>query len=579
MFNMGSWKNPRFFDLPNFYVEKPGLNDREKSLQEIFDDAKKLVDQGIAGDVQAMKKALKALENLRYNIEANNLVEAYYGSTTAMVGREAAESKEGMEKVLEGLRILDESVASEPDNTKIRTLRGIVCFQLPETVFQRTKIAIEDFNYLVDRYEMDASVFSEEPNWQILYDLGMAHENMGEMQAAESIWQKSLSLNPDKKYIDLIQREDLTEYSLPAGAVIKMEQVDKDERPDYNDEISAWQNQDPGQVDGWQETDPESFFVLPEEDRNQIDASPENDTAGISQSQEDDMEASNLLSEEEANEMNEPQESGFNMTDAWKYYQDDFFIWQDVDVEDVEGAVEVKDNVDVVDAVDIEDAEDDIDDIDDIDNIDDYTGAWLQAEEDQAADQVDEEIAPSLDIKRKETFLEGFRLYELALAGDRRATRAALKLWEKIYQGDPQDTTAQAYYGGCLTLTARYASIVDMIFRNTADGLKLVNKAVGKDPGNLRLRYLRAYLTHTAPDNHFRMNELAIEDFEFLKQAYDDDHESFDRKLYHQILYDLGVAYRRANKNERTQEVWSKLLQESKDPKYKEILEGKDRGK
>ncbi|PHJ38320.1 hypothetical protein P378_10845 [Desulforamulus profundi] len=113
-----------------------------------------------------------------------------------------------------------------------------------------------------------------------------------------------------------------------------------------------------------------------------------------------------------------------------------------------------------------------------------------------------------------------------------------------------------------------------MTFRNTAEGLKLV-RAVEREAGNLRLRYLRAYLTYNAPDDTFRMNEQAIEDFVYLKQTYEEDNYSFDTELYHQILYDLGLAYMRANELEQAKEVWSQLLQVCEDPKYKELLEEK----
>lgn len=506
MFKMNSWKKPRFFDLPNFYLERPGQSEGDGSLQEIFDKAKLSVNQGVAGDVQAAEKALEVLADLRLRIEVNNLVEAYYGCAMALLGREDGNSQESWEKAMEGLRILDEAVSNEPDNTEIRTLRGSVSLKLPETVFHRTKTAIEDFNYLAARYELDASVFSEECYWQVLYDLGAAHNNLGEAREAESIWNKLLSLNPDGKYKDLINPQHVTESDLPAESVPGLEPVETEGRQDLSDWFNAWENDALTKTDELPENDQDNFILLPADD------------------------------DQETNELRDfiNQES-----DAWGY--------------------------DTRDKFDIPPDDDDENKVD----------VWAQDEQDEIKDQVSEEILSAVDIKnRKETFLEGFRLYELALAGYREATRAALRLWEEIYQGDPQDTIAQAYYGGCLTLEARNAGVNDMTFRNTAEGLKLV-RAVEREAGNLRLRYLRAYLTYNAPDDTFRMNEQAIEDFVYLKQTYEEDTYSFDTELYHQILYDLGLAYMRANELEQAKEVWSQLLQVCEDPKYKELLEEK----
>ncbi|MEW6065186.1 hypothetical protein P378_10935 [Desulforamulus profundi] len=41
------------------------------------------------------------------------------------------------------------------------------------------------------------------------------------------------------------------------------------------------------------------------------------------------------------------------------------------------------------------------------------------------------------------------------MAGNRKATQLAPELWKKIYEKNPEDPTAEAYYGSCLALEAR----------------------------------------------------------------------------------------------------------------------------
>lgn len=180
----------------------------KQSLQELFDQAVKLHDRGVEGDAEAVKKAYSLLTTLRLRAPQNALVEAYYGSVTALLGRDAIDPNERFQKAMKGLKTLDRAVATDPGNVQIRILRAYVGYRLPEMYFHRTKTAIEDFSYLVSRYEKDPGVFSREFYWQLLYDLGAAYKRLEQHREADATWSRLLSIAEDPKYKNLLQSQE-----------------------------------------------------------------------------------------------------------------------------------------------------------------------------------------------------------------------------------------------------------------------------------------------------------------------------------------------------------------------------------
>ncbi|MBM7866191.1 hypothetical protein GTO89_05440 [Heliobacterium gestii] len=165
-----------------------------------------LHDAGIDGDKAAVLQAHRLLSELR-KTKATPLVEAYYGSVVALVGRDAVDPSERFAKALEGLKSLDKVVKSHPDLVQARILRGQVCFRLPEQFFHRSRTAIEDFHYLISRYEQDNRLFSADFYWRILFQLGVAYKNIHLIHEAKAAWAKLLTLAKDPQYRTLVEQE------------------------------------------------------------------------------------------------------------------------------------------------------------------------------------------------------------------------------------------------------------------------------------------------------------------------------------------------------------------------------------
>ncbi|CAH0344172.1 hypothetical protein [Bacillus sp. CECT 9360] len=184
-----------------------GINN--ESWSALFKEAKSLHKKAVDGDKEAVNQAADLLKQVRTLNPGNNLVEAYNGSVTSLIGRDAQQNKDRLNITNQGLKILDEAVKKEPDNTEIRLLRAYVSYRVPEKYFKRTKTALEDFNYLASAYEKDSTILTKESYWKILFDLGMAYKETNQKNKAKSVWMQLLTETTDPKYGDLLKKEKL----------------------------------------------------------------------------------------------------------------------------------------------------------------------------------------------------------------------------------------------------------------------------------------------------------------------------------------------------------------------------------
>ncbi|HBV97895.1 MAG: hypothetical protein JL50_07595 [Peptococcaceae bacterium BICA1-7] len=164
----------------------------------------------------------------------------------------------------------------------------------------------------------------------------------------------------------------------------------------------------------------------------------------------------------------------------------------------------------------------------------------------------------------KESGLQGLALAE-SIAEN------ALAFWQKAVEDHPSNNIAQAYYASCLALTGRDSTDSKVIFENTIMGLSLLNRAVSRDPENHKIRLLRAYILFSLPEHLSHLTHKGIKDFQYLITVYNRDSSIFSESCYHQMLYDLGVAYHRAGKKKKAQKAWEKLLKENPDPMYMKV--------
>jgi tetratricopeptide (TPR) repeat protein len=164
-----------------------------------FEEAKTLHNNGVDGNKKAVIKANEMLLKLRKAEPENALIEAYYGSTLVLLGRDAVKILERADKAQEGLDALNRAVSLDSNHKEIRWLRGNICLRLPESFFHCSETAIEDFTFLLDHYKENSNYLTPKQVHEVLRNLSAAYQNAGKPDKANSVLQRLNQLELKKK--------------------------------------------------------------------------------------------------------------------------------------------------------------------------------------------------------------------------------------------------------------------------------------------------------------------------------------------------------------------------------------------
>ncbi|RLL40615.1 hypothetical protein D8M04_18900 [Oceanobacillus piezotolerans] len=162
------------------------MADQSVNMKQL-EEAKALHNKGVDGDKKAVKKANKMLLKLREASPDNAIIEGYYGSTIVLSGRDSVKILERVDKAQEGLDILNHAIALDPNNKEIRLLRGNICVRLPESFFQSSETAIEDFTFLLNHYKEDSNYLTLMQIREVLRNLSEAYKNAGKPDKANAV--------------------------------------------------------------------------------------------------------------------------------------------------------------------------------------------------------------------------------------------------------------------------------------------------------------------------------------------------------------------------------------------------------
>ncbi|MGI6605415.1 MAG: tetratricopeptide repeat protein [bacterium] len=579
-------------------TEEIQVQDESTSSDDLLAEAIELHNLGVNGDKEAVQKCYELLQQIRETNPDNVLAEAYFGSATSLLGRDAIDPNKRFKLAIQGVKILDQAVSKAPDNIDIRTLRGYVCLRLPELYFHRTATAIEDFTYLVSRYEQDQP-FSTEFYWKILFDLGVAYKQIEQIKEAEATWRKLLSAAPDPKYFTLVAREgmEVSEYlpettteddtvpqeatpviNLSEGTELRARALAGDqsavkkalaffqtahEQDPSNSLIEAYYG-DSLSLSGRHDEDPTVMFGKAIQGMKIIDhavtASPDNIEIRLIRAYHSfrlpeaffRRTATAIADFEYLRERYNADKSIMSKEKYWQLLYDLGRSYQRLNMEQ-----EARD-------------------------------VWLELLSkagDQelcqlVKDELNFEAAPKLqaDASKDELLKEGIRFHDLAVAGNQKAAQVAVELFGRAFKLDPQDPLIEGYYGSSLALAARDSTDTTLLFGNTIKGLKHLKQAIARDWNNPRLHLLRGYLCYNLPESFFHLSQRAAKDLRFVKVAYEQDNSLLSQEAYWQLLYDLGVAYKRSGDYARAEKTWEQLLEVSLDPKFVSLVANQRKG-
>lgn len=170
----------------------------ESNNEKHFNEAKKLHMKGVDGDKKAVKSAYEKFLKLRESEPNNALFEAYHGSTLVLIARDAVKPFDKEDKAQEGLASLNRAVTLNPTQKEIRFLRANVCLRLPEEFFNCSKIAIEDFSFLLNGYQKNSDYLSKNQVSEILRNLSIAYKNDGKPEQATMVLERFSKIKPKK---------------------------------------------------------------------------------------------------------------------------------------------------------------------------------------------------------------------------------------------------------------------------------------------------------------------------------------------------------------------------------------------
>lgn len=571
-----------------------------KLWQKDFEEAVQLHQKGVAGNAEAVKQAHSLLKKIHSNVPDNHLVEAYFGSVTTLLGRDEVDPLERFKKVNKGLKMMDRVISQVPEDLEVRILRANICLRLPETFFHRTGSAIEDFSYLISRYEQEPSIFTADFYQQLLQELAEAYQTVNQNDEAQRVLSKlgrlagarssaysdsdrspqkkegsdqreSAAAGPEKAIKQHwpkkggLSRGGINLYRKAlAGDLGSAREAEEyfesmlEQAPD-DLELQAY-HADSMSLVGRYAADTFTMFGSAIKAAKAFDsvvgANPKRIEARF-------MRAYHSFRLPEAFfkrtakciedfkyliESYERKQSSFPEESYWQLLFDLGVAYERLNMnsqaqETWENLLARHPSPEYVSMVRTRQNEDRI------------------------------SLPDDLSINDRETYLhEAKRLHRLGAAGNRKAAVLAQDLWENAAREYPEDWVVQAYYGANLALIGRDSNDPQLMFGNGMKGLKIIKEALAEGGNNPEVLRLKALLLYSLPEAFFHLTSQSIKDFQSLIRAYKNDGNILTREEYEEVLYTLGMAHQRMGSKEQAEKVWGQLLSETANTRYQKLI-------
>jgi len=149
--------------------------------------------QAEEGNKDATRRLVAWLEELTSEQPDNGILLVYLGSAYTLASRDAFIGPGKLRYLMAGRDCMDRAVAMRPDDANVRFIRAINNYHLP-TIFDRRKIAREDFRQLVDQLAKNPEVVDGLTSLAIYYYAGLCFAQLEEESNARASWEKGLNL-------------------------------------------------------------------------------------------------------------------------------------------------------------------------------------------------------------------------------------------------------------------------------------------------------------------------------------------------------------------------------------------------
>ena len=180
--------------------QRPGNLMSPEGLKQL-EEAREMHHQAVTGGKEEVAAAFAYFEKALREDPGNNLFKAYHADCLSMMGRESGDHALLFGNAIKALIDLDKAVNGNPEDIDIRLLRANHSCRLPEQFFRRSATAMGDFEYLLQRYQEDNTVFDQKTWLRIQEDLGQVYERLEMKEEAKLVWGKLYELTGEEKYL------------------------------------------------------------------------------------------------------------------------------------------------------------------------------------------------------------------------------------------------------------------------------------------------------------------------------------------------------------------------------------------
>lgn len=174
-------------------------------------EARELHDRGVDGDKQAVVACIARLEDLLEENPGNQLARVYLGSAYTLRSRDLFPGPEKLGKLIEGGRLMDEAVASDPDNLRVRFVRALNYYHLP-AIFGKRGLARDELIAIAGRLPTCKDRLDARERQGMLYYGALALDAGNREAEARDLLRRAAEAAPDSELAPVI-RGTLAEWS------------------------------------------------------------------------------------------------------------------------------------------------------------------------------------------------------------------------------------------------------------------------------------------------------------------------------------------------------------------------------
>jgi tetratricopeptide (TPR) repeat protein len=174
------------------------------SLSEMLLSAREYHRLAMQGDESALTRADEALDRILAEDKSHAEALAIRGSLLTIKAKLTRSFPKRLYYSYKAVRVLNRAVEADPGDAAARTIRGFTSLVLPGFL-RRLKVAAEDFEYLIRRYQEDPSVLPDEMMPKIYLNLGIAYAKEGKSDKARKTLADVTERFPDSRESDRAQ--------------------------------------------------------------------------------------------------------------------------------------------------------------------------------------------------------------------------------------------------------------------------------------------------------------------------------------------------------------------------------------